>query len=351
MKKLVFSLFLFLFVGVGYSQTDESVDVGQRKEYMIKTYKINKKKAEAYEQLRLQLQAENDNLKMEKISSSSFRSKQKQLYKKYGDKISQTFSQGRYHKWSSCTQNLEYYQVLCDTKLVPYEQMRALHKIEQKWESERKQLWDGSEEWAEKLKKDDLLYKNLNDGICRILGDKTGNWYIDYKRMYFASLNNMDRYKTTFKDAHAIAEIEESYFQKREAILHTKKKYAEKEVEMMKNDEKKEQEVFASVPADVANRWKKVNSAVMGYALQNRYGLSQSQTTRFKAEYSKYAIEEYKILNAKKLSAADRYARLDKLGDSFCQKVKPLFSTENYVKWQGWWKYDFERRMKRKGLM
>ena len=89
----------------------------------------------------------------------------------------------------------------------------------------------------------------------------------------------------------------------------------------------------------------------MDYTLQNRYGLSQSQATKFKAEYSKYAIEEYKILNAKKLSAADRYARLDKLGDNFCQKVKPLFSAENYVKWQGWWKYDFERRMKRKGLM
>ena len=118
----------------------------------------------------------------------------------------------------------------------------------------------------------------------------------------------------------------------------------------MKNDEKKEQEIFASVPADVANRWKKVNAAVLDYTLQNRYGLNQLQTTKFKAEYNKYAIEEYKILNAKKLSPADRYARLDKLGDSFCRKVKPLFSTENYVKWRGWWKYDFERRMKRKGL-
>ena len=240
--------------------------------------------------------------------------------------------------------------MLSEVKLTPRDKMLALHKLESEWEKNREAMWKGSDTEARKQAKEADMIAELNGEIRKLLGTDVGNWYIEYKTLDFMALMNMDKYKTSYKNGHAIAEIEQKYRKKRADILKTKKKYAEKEVESMKNDEKKEQEIFASVPADVANRWKKVNAAVLDYALQNRYGLNLSQITKFKAEYGKYAIEEYKILNAKKLSPADRYAQLDKLGDKFCRKVKPLFSAENYVKWQGWWQYDFERRMKRKGL-
>lgn len=39
-----------------------------------------------------------------------------------------------------------------------------------------------------------------------------------------------------------------------------------------------------------------------------------------------------------------------KLSEEFCKTVTSLFSAANYTKWSGWWKYNFERKMKRKGL-
>lgn len=95
------------------------------------------------------------------------------------------------------------------------------------------------------------MIAELNGEIRKLLGTDVGNWYIEYKTLDFMALMNMDKYRTSYKNGHAIAEIELKYRKKRADILKTKKKYAEKEVESMKNDEKKEQEIFASVPADV----------------------------------------------------------------------------------------------------
>lgn len=47
---------------------------------------------------------------------------------------------------------------------------------------------------------------------------------------------------------------------------------------------------------------------------------------------------------------AIKYDQLSQLGETFCKTVNPLFKVDNYKKWYGWWKYDFERKMKRKGL-
>lgn len=56
----------------GNSQNVIDVDVAKRKEYMIETYKINAKKADAYEKLRIGLLRENDKLKEQKMTSSQF---------------------------------------------------------------------------------------------------------------------------------------------------------------------------------------------------------------------------------------------------------------------------------------
>ena len=84
--------------------------------------------------------------------------------------------------------------------------------------------------------------------------------------------------------------------------------------------------------------------------MNSKYGLTQSQVVLFKKAYSKYVIEEYKILNAKKIAKADKYAQLSTLSKKFCNSVAVLFQAEQYKKWQGWWQYSFDRKMEMKGL-
>lgn len=82
MKNLFLFLIPFLMISVnGNSQNVIDVDVAKRKEYMIETYKINAKKADAYEKLRIGLLRENDKLKEQKMTSSQFKNKQKKLQK------------------------------------------------------------------------------------------------------------------------------------------------------------------------------------------------------------------------------------------------------------------------------
>ena len=159
----------------------------------------------------------------------------------------------------------------------------------------------------------------------------------------------MDKYGVTYKDAFTIAKIEDTYKQKRANILNSNKKNAEREVELMAIDDEMAKKIAKTVPS-VSVKWKKVNNAALDHTLKSRYGLNQEQINKFKTAYNKYAIEEYKILNQKKLSDSDKYDQLSQLGETFCKTVNPLFKVDNYKKWDGWWKYDFERKMKRKGL-
>lgn len=349
MKKIILSLSLLLIGSIGYSQIIPSVDVGQRKEYVMKTYKIDSQKADKYEQILLSLQKENELLKNKKISSTQFKIAQKKLYKKYGIIISQTFYKGKYTKWSSCTQELERYQVLSESKFIPYEKMRALYKAETEWVKGRdNMLAESSKEWK-KHESSDTMLSELNDKIRQILGTEDGNWYIAYKRLTFRTLDNMDKYEASYKDAFAIAKIEESYKKKRIDIINSDKKNAEKEIDIMAIDDEMTKKVTASVPT-VSTRWKKVNNSVLDHILKTKYGLTQPQIVDFKIAYNKYAIEEYKIFSQKRLSDTDKYNQLSQLSENFCQTVNPLFKTDNFLKWCSWWKYDFERKMKRKGL-
>lgn len=317
----------------------------------MKTYKINRLKVDKYEQDVLPaLERENEQLKNKKISSAKFKEEQKKLYKKYGVIVSNVFSKGRYKTWSSCTQELERYHVLSETKLVSIEKMRALHKVESQWEKERDQMWTGAGEESKKYQNAEDMLTNLNKQIRAILGIEDGNWYISYKRMTFSALDNMDKYGVSYNDAFIIAKIEETHKQKRINILNNRrKKNAEKEVEFVTLDDKMAKEITAAVPS-ASMRWKKVNSARLDHNMKTKYGLTQAQITQFKTAYNKYAIEEYKIISQKKLSDSDKYNQLSQLNDDFCKTVNPLFRAANYKKWHGWWKYDFERKMKRKGL-
>lgn len=350
MKKITFFLLFFLMGSIGYAQMIPGTNVKKRKEYMMKTYKIHRGKADAYEQILANLQRDNDLLKSRKMTSAQFRSKQQKLYKKYGDKISQLFSKGRFRSWSILTQELERYQVLSENKFIPRDNMRALHKAESSWEEKRNNMRKSSIGEDEKFKKEDAMLDELNKQICQILGNENGNWYIIYKRMELVTLDNMDKYGTSYKDAYSITQIEDNYRQKRTTILSSSKKHAEKEVDFMANDRAKEQEIASSVPADVTARWKKVNNAMLDNILKTRYGLGQSQITNFKKAYNKYAIDEYKILSQKQVPPSERYSQLAQLSENFQKTVQPYFQTTQFTKWQGWWKYNFNKTMKRKGL-
>lgn len=342
-------LSLLLIGSVGFSQIIPGVNIGKRKEYMMRTYKINSQKADEYEQILFSLQKENDQLKNRKISSTQFKAEQKKLYKKFGTIISQAFSGGKHKKWSSCTQEMERYQILSENKFIPYEKMRALYKAESEWVKERDKMHKDTGEAWEKYENSDTMVSELNIKIKQILGTENGTWYIEYKRLFFRALDNMDKYGVTYKDAFTIAKIEDTYKQKRANILNSNKKNAEREVELMAIDDEMAKKIAKTVPS-VSVKWKKVNNAALDHTLKSRYGLNQEQINKFKTAYNKYAIEEYKILNQKKLSDSDKYDQLSQLGETFCKTVNPLFKVDNYKKWYGWWKYDFERKMKRKGL-
>lgn len=352
MKKVFLFLIIYLLVSVeNYSQNVSDVDVTQRKEYMIKTYKINAKKADAYEKLRIELLQENDKLKEQKMTSSQFKNKQKKLYKKYGDEISQAFSKGRYRSWSIMTQELEYYHMLCDTKLVPRDKMRSLQKLESEAEEKRTTINASSDAESDKLEDKYKMMENQKEKIRQLLGTEDGDWYINYKQMYFISLINMDKYKTSFKNAYAIAEIEKEYGIKRAMIFKTKKKFAEREEDFLINEENKIKAIYAAVPSDVAARWEKVNDNKIDFVMAYKYGIDKTKISKFKAAYNNYAIKEFKVLSNKKLSNDDKYSQLKQLNDEFVETVSPLFTQENYTKWEGWWKYDFQRKMKRKGFI
>lgn len=179
MKKFIFMLAVMLFTLNGFSQDGKNVTQKQRKEYMMKTFKIHSKKAIAYEKIRLELINENEKLKEQKLSSSQFRNKQKKLYKKYGDKISQIFSKGRFRSWSIFTQELEIYHMLCDEKLVSRPQMKALQKLESETETQRLTLWNKNIEESEKFNQKDQMIENYRKKIYEILGKETGEWFIN----------------------------------------------------------------------------------------------------------------------------------------------------------------------------
>ena len=352
MKNVFLFLIIYLLVSVeSYSQNVSDVDVTQRKEYMIKTYKINAKKADAYEKLRIELLQENDKLKEQKMTSSQFKNKQKKLYKKYGDEISQAFSKGRYRSWSIMTQELEYYHMLCDTKLVPRDKMRSLQKLESEAEEKRTTINESGYAELDKLEDKYKMMENQKEKIRQLLGTEDGDWYINYKQMYLISLINMDKYKTSFKNAYAIAEIEKEYGIKRAMIFKTKKKFAEREEDFFLNEENKIKAINEAVPSDVAARWEKVNDNKIDFVMAYKYGIDKTKISKFKAAYNNYAIKEFKVLSNKKLSNDDKYSQLKQLNDEFVETVSPLFTQENYTKWEGWWKYDFQRKMKRKGFI
>ncbi|MEY8685752.1 hypothetical protein AB9N12_06280 [Bacteroides sp. AN502(2024)] len=78
MKKIIFSLVLLLIGSTANSQSISDVDISKRQEYMMKTYKIHRLKAEKYElEILPSLERENEKLKKLKISSAKFKDEQK----------------------------------------------------------------------------------------------------------------------------------------------------------------------------------------------------------------------------------------------------------------------------------
>lgn len=97
------------------------------------------------------------------------------------------------------------------------------------------------------------------------------------------------------------------------------------------------------------------NRAVSQIFSSNQYsswndGLSADQIAKYKNTFNKYIIEEFLVIYKQNLSHAEMLAKLKEADVKFCEEVKALFSAESYQKWQGRRRYDFERRMKLKGI-
>lgn len=349
MRKTILSLLLLLTVSMVYSQDIPGVDAKKRKEYLMKTYRIHSLKVEAYDKILLDLQRDNDLLKSKKMTSQQFRAKQRKLFEKYGDRVSQAFSKGRYRSWNQLFQNNERYLVLSETQLVPREVMRKVYTAERECEGQRDRMLASSAAESEKWEQREILLEKLNNEICQLLGNEVGNWYIAYREREFNAYSNMDKYAVSYKQALAITDVERTYRLKKAEIFKSGKKNADKEVDFINNEQEKERAIYAALPADVANRWKRVNNAVMDNILTRKYGLTPSQITDFKKAYSRYAIGEYNINRQKKLSVQDKHKQLAELNTTFQETVRPLFSAKEYLKWQGWWVYKYNKKMERKG--
>lgn len=183
MRRTLLSLSLLLIGSIGYSQVDiPDVDISKRKEYVMKNYNVDSKKADRYEDILHSLQQEKEQLRNTKISSIQFKADQRKLYKKYGTFINQAFYDGKDRRWSFCTQELEHYHVFSESKFIPYEQMRALFDTEKVWLNKRERMSKESTDESKKYENNEALLTELNKNIKQILGEENGSWYIAYKR-------------------------------------------------------------------------------------------------------------------------------------------------------------------------
>lgn len=339
---------LFLIVNLAYSQSISDIDVGKRKEYMMKTYKIHHIKAEKYlEEILPSLERENEQLKHQRISSDKFKEAQKNLYRKYGKTVSQVFSKGRYKTWSFCIQELERYHVLSETKFIPLEKMYALYRIERAWEKDRDQMLSGDGDEQKKIEDTANMLMELNKQIRQMLGMEIGNWYINYKELMLRALDNMDKYGATYNEGYRIAQIENDCSQQRKKIWEERLKNRSERLQMI--EDQKLNEIMKALPMQIAKRWKALNNTYIEYMLTKRYGLNKTQINLFKTYYNTYAIEEYKIINdQKKLSASEKNRKLSEANDRFCEKVRPLFKDNLYKKWKGKRMYDFKKMIEKK---
>lgn len=348
MRKIMIIGALFLIVNLAYSQSISDIDVGKRKEYMMKTYKIHHIKAEKYlEEILPSLERENEQLKHQRISSDKFKEAQKNLYRKYGKTVSQVFSKGRYKTWSFCIQELERYHVLSETKFIPLEKMYVLYRIERAWEKDRDQMLSGDGDEQKKIEDTANMLMELNKQIRQMLGMEIGNWYINYKELMLRALDNMDKYGATYNEGYRIAQIENDCSQQRKKIWEMRSN--DRNEKLLETENKKKYEIKKALPTQVVERWEAVNNVYLEYVLTNRYGLNKVQINQFKTLYNSYAIEEYKIINdQKKLSALEKYAKLVRANAIFCQKVRPLFKDSSYKKWKGKRMHDFKQRVDNK---
>ena len=306
--------------------------------------KINQPKADKYLQLLLpSLENENEQLKNQRISSVKFKEEQKKLYNKYGIMISQVFSKGRYKSWSSCTQGLERYHILSETKFIPREKINTLYKTESEWKKKRDHILEGNDEEYIKIEKTQNILTTLNSQIRQIIGTEIGNWYINYKDMTFRTLENMDKYGATYNESWQISQIEVNCSTQRAKIWEERPKNRNEKLQEIENY--KLSAIKKAVPPQVAKKWIAINNSQLDYVLAKRYGLNKVQINQFKNAYNIYAIEEYKIINEqKKLSTADKAEKLKVANETFLQSVRPLFSNSSYKKWRGKRMYDLNKK-------
>lgn len=352
MSKIFIFLLLLVTVNTGYSQNAGSgVNQNRRKEYLMNVYKIHHLKVAAYDKVLSSMKKDNELLKSQVMSSSQYRARQKKLYERYGDQISQIFSKGRYRSWNQLNQNNERYLLLSETKFVSRTKLQDLYKAEVEWETKRNNMLKSSIPQNEKFEQEDAMLKELNNQIIRILGSTDGEWYINIKKDHLNTLANMDKYGASYKEALTITKIEEDHSKLKASVFSKRKRAADKELDLINNEQEKERRVFSEISSPVAARWKKVNENSLDHMLGRKYGLNMAQIADFKKAYNRYAIKEHNVLKQKTLSDADKYSQISGISTTFQQEVRPFFQPADYLKWQGWWQYDFKRRMARKGFL
>lgn len=212
-------------------------------------------------------------------------------------------------------------------------------------------MWTSAIEQAQKHKEDATMLLALQNKIISIFGKQTGEHYFESKTINNYSGTNMDKYGCNHNVAEKIAQIEIKYKKRRQSILDAKRaKWSDTEELLAKNDTDRYNEIKSSVPKDVAGRWVAINNSHLDYVLKKTYGLSAEQIAKYKNTFNKYIIEEFLVIYKQNLSHTEMLAKLQDADTKFCSEVKPIFSAQSYEKWQGRRKFEFERRMKLKGI-
>lgn len=96
MRRTLLSLSLLLIGSIGYSQVDiPDVDISKRKEYVMKNYNVDSKKADRYEDILHSLQQEKEQLRNTKSVLSSLRLIKESFIKSMGLLLIKHFMMGK----------------------------------------------------------------------------------------------------------------------------------------------------------------------------------------------------------------------------------------------------------------
>lgn len=329
----------------------KAAEDGQLHDYMVQMYGITDEQFKSYIDISIDFDTQLDELRSKRISVDLYKKMHRQLYDSYYKRVKGIFTEEQFWDWSTCIERLDRYRYLSERLYVPRNSIRKLYKSEKEWKSTREELWDSNIDESQKHQKNAELLSDLQDKIIQILGQEIAASYNEYKVKDNLTVRNMKKYSSSYTEAMKITEIEDEYKQKRQSLNADKsRRRVDIDADIIKCEKDKAEAIKRLLPDDVYERWQTINDNNLDYTLSTLYGMNKSQIREYKNAYNTYVLDEYLILESKKLTISEKKEKLVKANDAFCEKVKTFAPAETFNQWLGRRQYVFDRRMIQKGI-